>query len=208
MTLNVLLSYAATVFVFLVSPGPSHIFMLSTSLSHGFDRSWPAAVGDLTGHVWQIAVAAIGLAGLMYAFQEFFLAVKWAGVGLLVYLGLSQILKKSGAAGRTAAAPHSRTTMFWKGFLTSSSNPKAIVFFAALLPHFINPARPTAHQYVILGITYIIIDGCFLLFYGIFAHWIAGRFEEHLERYLNKISGSLLIVSAVLLGLKDVGEEG
>jgi threonine/homoserine/homoserine lactone efflux protein len=207
MTLNVLLAYVATVFVFLVSPGPSHIFMLSTSLSHGIDRSWPVGIGDLTGHVWQIAVAAVGLAGFMYVFQEFFMAIKWAGVGFLIYLGLSQILRKGGAANRSTVDTQSHTAMFWKGFLTSSSNPKAIVFFAALLPQFINPSQPTAHQYVILGVTYIIIDGCFLLFYGTFAHWIARRFEKHLDKYLNKASGSLLIVSAVLLGLKDMGEK-
>jgi homoserine/homoserine lactone efflux protein len=207
MTQHVLIAYIATVFIFLVSPGPSHIFMLSASLSHGIDRSWPVIIGDLTGHVWQITIAAIGLASFMYAFQEFFMAVKWAGVFFLVYLGLSQLLRKSGTTDRSAVSTQGRTTMFWKGFLTSSSNPKAIVFFAALLPQFINLSQPTTHQYVILGVAYIIIDGCFLLFYGVCAHWIARRFEEHLDKYLNKISGSLLIVSAVLLGLRDIGEE-
>ena len=207
MTQNVLLAYVATVFIFLLSPGPSHIFMLSTSLSHGFDRSWPVGAGDLMGHVWQIAVAAIGLAGMIYSFQEFFIVIKWAGVGFLVYLGVSQILKKGAAATRSKEDTQSRAAMFWRGFITSSSNPKAVVFFAALLPQFINPSRPTAHQYLILGITYMIIDGCFLLFYGYFADWIAKRFERHVERYLNRVSGSLLIVSALLLGLKDIREE-
>ncbi len=206
MTQNVLLAYVATVFIFLLSPGPSHIFMLSTSLSHGFDRSWPVGAGDLTGHVWQIAVAAIGLAGMIYSFQEFFIVVKWAGVGFLVYLGFSQILKKGAAAIYSAEGTRSPAAMFWRGFITSSSNPKAVVFFAALLPQFVDPSRPTAYQYLILGMAYMIIDGCFLLFYGYFADWIARRFDKHIDRYLNRISGTLLIVSALLLSLRSIGD--
>ena len=207
MTLNVLLAYVATVFIFLVSPGPSHIFMLSASLSNGIENSWPVAVGDLTAHVWQIAVAAIGLASFIYAFQEFFVLLKWAGVGFLVYLGVCQILKKSAGANRSIGSAQNRKTMFWKGFITSSSNPKAVIFFAALLPQFINPANPTTHQYMILGIAYMVIDGCFLVFYGYFAGWIARRFEKHVDKYLNRLSGVLLIVSALLLGMKDVNDE-
>jgi threonine/homoserine/homoserine lactone efflux protein len=81
---------------------------------------------------------------------------------------------------------------------------KAVVFFAALFPQFINTSEPTAHQFAILGLTYIVIDGCFLMFYGHFADWLSSRFEKHIDKYLNKISGSLLVGSAILLGLKDI----
>ncbi len=69
---------------------------------------------------------------------------------------------------------------------------------------FINTSEPSFHQFAILGVTYIAIDGCFLMFYGQFADWLSNRFEKHIDKYLNKISGSLLVVSAILLGLKDV----
>jgi threonine/homoserine/homoserine lactone efflux protein len=143
---------------------------------------------------------------MIYSFQELFVVVKWAGVGFLVYLGFSQILKKGAAATCSTEGTRSRAAMFWKGFITSSSNPKAVVFFAALLPQFVDPSRPTAYQYLILGMAYMIIDGCFLLFYGYFADWIAKRFDKHIDRYLNRISGSLLIVSALLLSLKGIGD--
>jgi threonine/homoserine/homoserine lactone efflux protein len=57
-----------------------------------------------------------------------------------------------------------------------------------------------------LGATYIVIDGCFLIFYGHFADWCVTRFEKHLDKYLNKFSGALLIGSAVMLGLKDIND--
>lgn len=206
MTLENWIAYIITVFIFLVSPGPSHLFMLSKSLSHGFDKSWATGTGDLTAHLWQIGIASIGLASFIYAFQNFFIIIKWAGVLFLIYLGIKQFRKRSSFAESVKGNAISRKTLFWQGFLMSSSNPKAVVFFAALFPQFINPSEPTAIQFVILGATYIIIDGCFLIFYGYSADWCMSRFEKHIDKYLNKFSGSLLIGSAVLLGLKSVND--
>lgn len=204
MTFDSWITYVTTVFIFLVSPGPSHLFMLSTSLTNGFGKSWATGVGDLSAHLWQITVASIGLVSFMYVFQNFFIIVKWAGVAFLIYLGVGQLRKKSSIATRAGGNEQRRTLLFWKGFVTSSANPKAVVFFAALFPQFINPSAPTAHQFAIMGATYMMIDGCFLMFYGYFADWISIRFEKHIDKYLNKISGSLLICSAILLGLKDI----
>ena len=73
-------AYIVTVFFFLLSPGPSHLFMLSMSASHGFGKSWATAVGDLSAHVWQVTLASMGLVGFIYTFQEVFIVIKWAGV--------------------------------------------------------------------------------------------------------------------------------
>ncbi len=204
MTFESWITYVATVFIFLLSPGPSHLFMLSTSLSNGFKKSWATGAGDLSAHLWQIAVASIGLVSFIYAFQNLFIIIKWAGVAFLVYLGIVQFKKKSTAIHRSKGNGQSLMSFYWRGFVTSSANPKAVVFFAALFPQFINTSEPTAHQFAALGLTYIVIDGCFLMFYGSFADWLSKRFEKHIDKYLNKFSGSLLIGSAVMLGLKNI----
>lgn len=206
MSLEIWLAYCATVFIFLVSPGPSHLFMLSTSLSNGFKRSWATGAGDLTGHIWQITAASIGLVSFIYAFAEMFIVIKWAGVAFLIYLGISQFRKKGLRAGGSGQKDRGLSSFFWQGFVTSSANPKAVVFFAALFPQFVDPSAHATRQFVILGITYMAIDGCFLMFYGLFADWISKKFESHIERYLNKVSGALLILSAILLGLRDIQE--
>ena len=95
MTFESWITYVATVFIFLVSPGPSHLFMLSTSLSHGFNKSWATGAGDLSAHLWQITVASIGLVSFIYAFQNLFVLIKWAGVAFLIYLGIIQFRKKN-----------------------------------------------------------------------------------------------------------------
>lgn len=206
MTFEVWITYIFTVFIFLLSPGPSHIFMLSKSLSHGFHKSWATGAGDLTAHIWQISLASIGLVSVIYAFQDIFIVIKWAGVLFLVYLGIKQFKKKSAIDASQNNKAVRKSVLFGQGFAMSSSNPKAVVFFAALFPQFINTAAPTTIQFVILGLTYIVIDGCFLLFYGCFAQWCMARFKKHIDKYLNKLSGALLIASAVMLGLKDVKE--
>ena len=206
MTLENWIAYCVTVFIFLVSPGPSHLFMLSKSLSHGFGKSWATGAGDLTAHLWQIGIASIGLVSFIYTFQNFFIIIKWAGVIFLIYLGIKQFRKKSLFTTSSKGNAISRKTLYWQGFLMSSSNPKAVVFFAALFPQFINPSAPTAIQFAVLGATYIVIDGCFLIFYGYFADWCVTRFERHIDKYLNKFSGSLLIGSAIMLGLKDIND--
>ena len=88
MTLDTWFLYVTTVFFFLLSPGPSHIFMLSTSLSYGFKRSIATGAGDLSAHVWQTAIASLGLVSLIYTFADLFIVIKWLGVLFLIYLAI------------------------------------------------------------------------------------------------------------------------
>ena len=103
-------------------------------------------------------------------------------------------------------APRSARSLYLQGFLTSAANPKAIVFFAALFPQFVDTSQPTAQQFFVLGVTFLVVDGAFLLFYGAFAAGMASLFREHIGRHMNLISGVLLIVAAVMLGLREVRE--
>lgn len=90
-----------------------------------------------------------------------------------------------------------------QGFGTSAANPKAVVFFAALFPQFIDPSQPLWEQFAYLSVTYLILDGTTLSVYGLFAQWINQSLRPTVHKHLNKISGALLIGSALLLGLKD-----
>ncbi len=115
MTPDLFLAYITTVFILLVSPGPSHLLMFSNSLASGFNRSWATAAGDLTANTLQIVVASTGLAGLLYASRNFFVAVKWAGVVYLVYMGISQFRRKNSAHITTSTRKQSRNTLILAG---------------------------------------------------------------------------------------------
>ena len=143
------LAYVATVLLLMSTPGPSHLLMLSNSLRHGFVPATATAAGDLSANTLQILAAGFGLVGVIFASETAFSVVKWAGVASLVYVGLRLFLRKPPVPG--AAPTVSRRKLYFQGFITSAANPKAVVFFAALFPQFIDPAAPLAFQIAILG---------------------------------------------------------
>lgn len=202
MSIELWLAYVGTVLAFMSAPGPSHILMLSNSLGNGFNKALATAGGDLSANFLQMLAASIGLAGILQASQQFFTYVKWAGVAYLVYLGLKLIFSAKSAI--ETASLRTAKSLYWQGFITSASNPKAIIFFAALFPQFISPAEALIPQFIVLSLSYLIIDGLFLCGYGKFADFFARTFQSHIGQYFNKIAGSLLIAAAVLLGVKGV----
>lgn len=198
------LLYVSTVFILMSSPGPSQLLMLSNSVSNGFQRSLFTAAGDLSANFLQMIVASIGLVSIVQQSSDFFIVVKWAGVAYLSYLGLRLIFSKSGSHVGVANQRRSKKSLFWQGFITSAANPKAVIFFAALFPQFINPSEPLLHQFAILSATYLIMDAVFLFSYGKSAEWVSAKLKSSARQYLGKVSGSFLIGAAVLLGLKEV----
>ena len=121
----------------------------------------------------------------------------------LLYLGLKLIFgKPTSRAGKPVKA--SAQALYWRGFVTSAANPKAVIFFAALFPQFIDPALALAPQFIILSLTYLSIDALFLGCYGKFADVVAQKLKPSAQHTLNKLSGGFLIGAAVLLGLKDI----
>ena len=135
MTIDTWLLYIGTVLIFMSTPGPSHLLMLSVSMSNGFPRSLATAAGDLTANAIQMLLAGLGLAAIVTASRYGFAIVKWAGVSYLVWIGLRQILASLRKPSGSSTAPLISMRQLWlRGFVTSAANPKAMVFFAALFP--------------------------------------------------------------------------
>ncbi|MDJ0832567.1 MAG: LysE family translocator [Gammaproteobacteria bacterium] len=204
MNIDVWIVYIGTVLVLMSTPGPSQLLILSNSISNGFKRSLFTAAGDLTANFIQMVVASVGLVSIIASSRDFFLVVKWAGVIYLVYLGLRLIFSKQGVIIDRQKQVRSGHSLYWQGFVTSAANPKAVIFFAALFPQFINPEGNLLLQFSILSSTYLLMDASFLCFYAKFAEWLSQKLIPSARKHLNKISGSFLIAAAIMLGLKDV----
>ena len=204
MNIEIWFAYITAVLVLMSTPGPSQLLMLSNSLGNGLRRSLATAFGDLSANTVQMTIASFGLVAAVHASQELFVFIKWAGVGYLLYLGL---IKLQGSGSQVAIKnnkPRSYRSLYWQGFITSAANPKAVVFFAALFPQFVDTSKPAATQFVILCATYLTLDGFFLYCYGRFADWIGRKIKAKTTRYSNRVSGVLLILAVFLLGLKNV----
>lgn len=209
MTLEIWTIYVAAVLALMSAPGPSQLLMLSNSGAHGFRRSLATAAGDLSANALQMLAAGLGLAAVIAASGVALSVIKWAGVAYLIWLGLRMILRaKADDGAPDAAAPAVSLRSLWmQGFLTSAANPKAVVFFAALFPQFIQADSPFWPQLFLLSATYIVLDGCFLSAYGFGASWISKRFKGAARAWIERVGGSFMIVAAVLLGLRSVSRD-
>lgn len=208
MTLEIWLVYVATVLALMSTSGPSQLLMLSNSGTHGFSKGLFTAGGDLTANALQMLAAGLGLAAIIAASASALTVIKWAGVAYLIWLGVRMIrkAKPADAVEGTLERQVSRKQLWLQGFITSAANPKAVVFFAALFPQFISAEAAFWPQFLILSVTYIVMDGAFLSAYGLGASWVARRFKGTARMWVERAGGGFMIGAAVLLGLKTLGE--
>ncbi|WP_338550112.1 LysE family translocator [Roseovarius phycicola] len=202
MSLEVYLLYLGVLAAFFATPpDTSQLLIISNSLRHGMRKSLATVAGDLTANSIQMTLAAFGLTAIVAANANALWVIKWAGVAYLLWIGLRLMLSKGAADTPQAAAPG---RLFRQGFVTSSANPYAVVFFGALFPQFIDPSLPILPQLLILGVTYLVVDGAVLLLWGWAAQRTLGRLKALTGVWINRISGGLMIGAALLLGLKDI----
>lgn len=207
MTVHLWAGFVATLLALMCTPGPSHLLMLANSMAHGPARASATAIGDLSANMMQMLAAALGLAAVLVASETAFTFVKWAGVAYLAWLGVKQLRRSFKPAAKAVEPSAPSLKLLWlQGFVTSAANPKAIVFFAALFPQFLNPQAPLAPQLLVLGLTFIVIDGSFLTFYGASAGFLAKRLRGPLRVWIDRVSGAGLIAAAGLLSLKAVAK--
>ncbi len=202
MSLEIYLIYLGVLAAFFATPpDTSQLLIISNSLRHGLRKSTATIFGDLTANAVQMTLAGFGLTAIIAASADALWVVKWAGVAYLAWIGLKLILSKPSS---TDMAPADGGKLFRQGFVTSSANPYAVVFFGALFPQFIDPAQAVLPQVLILGVTYLVVDGVILLLWGWAAIRTLGRVKSLTGVWINRISGALMIGAAALLGSKDI----
>ncbi|MGK0365180.1 MAG: homoserine/homoserine lactone efflux protein [Saprospiraceae bacterium] len=201
MELILWLSFVGTVLIIAFTPGPSVLLAAANSMNHGPKKAIGTIFGDLTANLIQMILSSLGLASIVVSSGEVFDAIKWIGVAYLIYMGMKKLLAKAETQKlKGKKQDKSFRKLYSEGFLMSASNPKAIVFFAALFPLFINENLPFVPQIAILTTTYLVIDGVSLLFYQHFAGKLKGYLEDKEKIHLqNRIVGSLLIFSGIML---------
>jgi len=205
MHIEILIAYILTVLALMSTPGPSHLLMLSNSAANGFRRSLATAAGDLSANMLQMLAAGLGVSALILAAPKAFIAVKIAGVLYLVWLGIQMLRKSFKERPQNESAPRTRLkTLYLQGFITSATNPKAVVFFAALFPQFISSTSAFWPQFAVLSAAYIIIDGTFLAVYGFAASRLRKFTTSNASKWVDRAGGVGILLAALLLGLKSL----
>lgn len=194
MSLSSILFFAATELVLCLVPGPAVLLVISQAMKRGFRTSTRGAFGILAGNAIYFALSAAGLGALLMTSRVVFEVIRYAGAGYLMLVGFRMIF----FASSVTAAPEAESRSFVQGLITQLANPKAIVFFTALLPQFVNPHGPLALQFLILGIVSIAIEFPVLAMYGFAADRGRALYGRH-ARVLERAAGGCLVIAGAKL---------
>jgi threonine/homoserine/homoserine lactone efflux protein len=207
MTLATWLLYVAAVLVLTVTPGPSVLMCVSTSVNQGARKALVASLGSTTAIVGIMTLSALGLGTLLASSEALFTVLKWLGAAYLAYLGIASFFSSATEISvADTVMPSASRRVFAHGFLVGASNPKALLFFGALFPQFINPAAPQAPQFLILGATFVFFELFWLTFYALTAakakRWLQ---QPHRARLFNRATGTVFLLAAALLATSRRG---
>ncbi len=197
MSLEAWVAFCVTETVLCFTPGPAVLLVVSVALGRGLRPSLGAALGIVTANTLYFALSATGVAAALVASRELFFVLKWGGAAYLIWLGLRMLLSRRSAEVR--ARPVVLTRTFFRGFVVQGANPKALVFFMALLPQFIDPTASVATQVFVLGTSSVVIELLALALYALGAVRARAVAGAHVAGLLERVGGGLLVAAGARL---------
>lgn len=201
MSMTVLLLFAVTSFVAIATPGPTVLLALSNGARFGTRVAIFGMLGAMLSDLILIGAVSIGLGAVLAASETAFQILKWIGVVYLLYLGI-QLLRTPLESQRDVFPGLNATTsqpnrVFLKCLLVALTNPKGYLFFSAILPQFVNPQAPQVPQYVLLALTFTIIDGLVMLAYAGSGARAVQLFRTPMAMvWINRLSGGAIVILA------------
>ncbi len=201
MDIGTWLIYLAAAIGLSASPGPNGLLALTHGALHG-TRALNTIAGGVLGFVTLIGLSLFGIGALLQSSIVWLAILKWLGGAYLVYLGIQVwrsppiALDRPHEQGRVSAV-----SMFGQGLLSALTNPKALLFFAAFLPQFIDPARNLLIQFVVMAGTFAAVE----LITEILLASMANRLRPWLTRVgkrFNHVCGAIFVAIGALLPLR------
>ncbi len=192
--------YLVAAMIIILAPGPSVLFVIARAIAWGRTTSILTVLGNVSGSFVLSSLVALGIGPILSRYEIAYIAVQWAGGLYLIHLGVDAIRKRAvHASDMTSQGPIGPTPLqsirdgFWVGVL----NPKAIVFFAAVLPQFVDiDGGNVTQQLLFLGLTFCLLaffsDGAWGLLAGYARTWLASS-NNRLER-LRAFGGTIMII--------------
>jgi threonine/homoserine/homoserine lactone efflux protein len=194
--------YVATEAALSLSPGPAVMLVIAYGLAQGARRSVWASLGILSANAFYFALSATSLGALLVASETFFSVVKWCGAAYLVYLGLTALLGQPSpiTVSRAPARGTSPKTIYLSGLTLQLANPKTLIFFAAILPQFVDPRLPIGAQMLWLAAGSVIPEFFILAGYGFAASRAArATSDPRFARLTDRVAGALVLAAAAMV---------
>jgi len=200
MSLELYLAYVLACAVIALIPGPTVTVIIANSLRHGARAGLLNVAGTQLGLALMMAVLVVGLSSVIAAMGWLFEWLRWAGAAYLVWLGWKLLRSPDSLhEGKNAVLP--RGGFILQGFLVLMANPKALLWFGAFIPQFVDPSGNYVAQIVLLGVTAMAValvsDGAYAVLTG-----RAGAFlSKKRIRLVSRLSGGFLIGGGIWLAL-------
>jgi threonine/homoserine/homoserine lactone efflux protein len=201
MTLSTYLLYVAAVALLIATPGPTMLMCMTNALNHGPRRAMTSVAGSVSAVLVVMVLSAMGLGALLAASETAFTAAKLIGAAYLVWLGIKTFrTDASPMAVDDNASGKPRRSFYLQGLLVGASNPKAVLFFAAFFPQFLNPAAPMVPQFTILALTFMAFEFAVLTTCALSVSRLAPLLRQSGPiRWVNRICGGLFTLMGGLL---------
>lgn len=186
-----------------LSPGPNGLLALTHGALHGRHKAMYTILGGAAGFVTIVALSMFGIGALLQTSLIWLMVLKWVGGAYLVWLGI-QVWRSPpiGLDVQGSALPRAGWSMFRQGALSALTNPKGILFFAAFLPQFIDPARSLLTQFFIMAGTFAVIEIITELLIASTAHRVS-PWLQRVGRRFNQACGGVFMAIGVALPLRS-----
>ncbi|NDZ13758.1 lysine transporter LysE [Variovorax sp. WS11] len=192
-------AFVVAIIVFLAIPGPGNLAIINSTGKGGIRGGLAAAFGVIAGDQVLMWAAVAGVAALLTAYPPAFKAMQWLGAAYLAWLGFRMLTAKPGAAPVLNIRPRQ---YFRQALMITLLNPKAIVFYMAFFPLFVDPAH---HQglltFGVMALTIAVLTLAYCLGATLLTHFLAERLRANprIKTLLEKLAGVFLIGFGVKL---------
>ena len=179
-----------------ITPGLPRVVIVSHTLNYGLKRSVWTAFGDISANIIQGILVVFIIGSFLSDNPQVLNYLKWAGILYIVYLAYDTYTAKISSVNSKQQSFKSTFSFYKDGFMVAGLSPKAIIFFGTIFSSFINYDSHIISQFLILMITYVILDFTTLMIYGLAAEKISIWLKSK-PKILNTISACVLLIIAI-----------
>ncbi|MBZ8132632.1 LysE family translocator [Afifella sp. IM 167] len=197
--LSTFLTYLAACIAIVIVPGPTVTVIIANSMRHGARAGLLNVAGTQAGLAIMVAILAFGLSAVVVFLGEAFFWLKLAGAAYLIWLGI-KLWRSDGTLGSADTARATRN-FFLQGFIVIWSNPKALFFFGAFIPQFIDPAGNTVTQMMLLGAIFMAVATFLDSMYALAAGRTGLLLSRRNVRLVELFGGTCLVGGGIWMAL-------
>ena len=185
-----------------ITPGLPRVVIVSHTLNYGLNRSVWTALGDITANIIQGILVVFIIGSFLSDNPQVLNYLKWAGIFYIVYLAYDTYTAKISSINSKSQNTKSTFSFYKDGFMVAGLSPKAVIFFGTIFSSFINYESNIISQFLILMITYVVLDFITLMIYGLAAEKISVWLRSK-PKVLNTISACVLLIIAIYVAVSQ-----